>query len=101
MKIHILRPDSITPIALYIKRQRDSPESYRASRAALLGQIQRDELETERALSRTIDAFDERVRQLALRVRKHVEGDAFTRFLSTEAAFCEQERDAALRTLVP
>ena len=41
------------------------------------------------------------------------EGDAFSRFLSTEAAFCEQERDAALesfdqarvpaalRTLVP
>jgi hypothetical protein len=69
-----------------------------ASRAALLGEIQRDELETERALSRAVDAFDERVRQLALRVRKHVEGDAFTRFLSTEAAFCEQERDAALES---
>jgi hypothetical protein len=83
-----------------------------ASRAALLAEIPRvlremprdlreiprEDIDSFRAQSRTLDAFTERVRQLAVRVRKQVEGDAFTRFLSTSTAFCEQERDAALES---
>jgi hypothetical protein len=67
-----------------------------ASHAALLGRIPREHIESSRELNRTLDSFNERLRQLAVRVRKQVEGDAFTRFLSTSAAFCEHERDAAL-----
>jgi hypothetical protein len=84
-----------------------------ASHAALLGDIKRKPLENERKLNRAMDSFAERLRKLALRVRTQVEGDTFTRFLSTELAFCERERDAAhesfdesrvpaaLRALVP
>ena len=43
-----------------------------------------------------MEAFGERVRKRALRARTAVEGEAFTRFLTTEGAFCEQERAAAL-----
>ena len=69
-----------------------------ASRAVLLGEITREPLEDEQVLSRTLDAFSERIRQFAVRVRTHVEGGTFTRFLSTELAFCEEERDAALES---
>ena len=69
-----------------------------ASHAALLGDIKRKSLGNERALRRAADAWTERVRQLALRVRTQVEGDAFTRFVSTELAFCEREREAALES---
>jgi hypothetical protein len=47
---------------------------------------------------RTMDAFEERVRRSAIRARTRVEGKAFTRFLSTELAFCERERKTALKT---
>jgi hypothetical protein len=43
-----------------------------------------------------LDAFEERIRRRALAARSAVEGAAFTRYLTTEAAFCEQERAAAL-----
>jgi hypothetical protein len=69
-----------------------------ASHAALLGAIPREGIERHRELNRAIDAFTERVRRLAVRVRTQVEGDAFTRFLSTELAFCEKEREAALES---
>ena len=45
---------------------------------------------------KAIDAFIERVRKRALRVRTAVEGEAFARYLTTEGEFCEQERAAAL-----
>jgi hypothetical protein len=41
---------------------------------------------------KAVQAFDERIRQRALRARSGVEGTAFTRYLTTEAAFCEQQR---------
>lgn len=69
-----------------------------ATRAALLGEIARKPLVNDRGLKRAIDALTERVRQLALRVRAQVEGDTFTRYVSTELAFCERERDAALES---
>jgi hypothetical protein len=40
--------------------------------------------------------FDERVRQIALRARVRDEGEAFTRYWTTELAFCESERADAL-----
>ena len=66
-----------------------------------------------REYRKAMEAFGERVRKRALRARTAVEGEAFTRFLTTEGAFCEQERasalvgfdeasvPAALRALVP
>lgn len=47
---------------------------------------------------RTLEALDERLRRSAIRVRTRVEGRAFTRFLSTELAFCERERKTSLKT---
>ena len=41
-------------------------------------------------------AFEERLRKHAIGVRTRVEGEAFTRFLKTEAQFCTDERDAAM-----
>jgi hypothetical protein len=69
-----------------------------AGRAALLGGLRRGHIETDRALSRAVDALEERIRQAALRIRKSVEGPAFSRFLSTSTAFCEEERDRALES---
>jgi len=43
-----------------------------------------------------LEAFEERIRRRALGTRRAVEGAAFTRYLTTEGAFCEQERAAAL-----
>ena len=43
-----------------------------------------------------LEAFEERIRRRALGARSAVEGAAFTRYLTTEGAFCEQERAAAL-----
>jgi len=43
-----------------------------------------------------LKAFEERIRRRALVTRSSVEGAAFTRYLTTEGAFCEQERAAAL-----
>lgn len=52
-----------------------------------------------------VERLDERIRKAALDARARVEGDAFSRFLTTEADFCESERLAALEgfdeTLVP
>ncbi len=45
---------------------------------------------------RVLEAFEERIRRRALAARSAVEGAAFTRYLTTEGAFCEQERAAAL-----
>ena len=45
---------------------------------------------------KAVEALEERVRKRALRARTAAEGEAFTRFLTTEGAFCEQERAAAL-----
>jgi hypothetical protein len=45
---------------------------------------------------KSTQAFDERVRRRALSARGAVEGAAFTRYVTTEGAFCEQERAAAL-----
>lgn len=44
-----------------------------------------------------LERFGEKVRQHALRTRLAVEGESFSRFLSTETEFCEQERVDALR----
>jgi hypothetical protein len=49
-----------------------------------------------RWMTRTREALDERIRQRALRTRARVEGKRFTRFLTTELAFCQQERKTAL-----
>jgi len=43
-----------------------------------------------------LEALEERIRRRALVTRSSVEGAAFTRYLTTEGAFCEQERAAAL-----
>jgi len=43
-----------------------------------------------------LEAFEERIRRRALGTRSAVEGASFTRYLTTEGAFCEQERAAAL-----
>jgi hypothetical protein len=56
----------------------------------------RDLGETRTREPRATEAFDERVRQRALRARSVVEGAAFTRYLTTEGAFCEQQRQEAL-----
>lgn len=45
---------------------------------------------------KSTDAFNERVRRRALSARSAVEGAAFTRYVTTEGAFCEQERTAAM-----
>jgi len=50
----------------------------------------------QRWVKRTWDALDERLRQHALRTRARVEGRRFTRFLTTELEFCQQERKASL-----
>jgi hypothetical protein len=83
------------------------------ARAADLGETLTNDLEVPGSMWKGIQAFEERVRKRALRARTAVEGDAFTRFLTTEGAFCEQERadalagfdeakvPAALRALVP
>jgi hypothetical protein len=52
--------------------------------------------EGTRWITRAQQAFDERVRQRALRTRARVEGKRFTRFLTTELGFCQQERKATL-----
>ena len=40
--------------------------------------------------------FTGRIQRRAWKLRAKVEGDAFTRFLTTEKAFCEREREAAM-----
>jgi hypothetical protein len=85
-----------------------------ATRAGDLGQARlADAARPPGSDRRATEAFEERVRQRALRARTAVEGAAFTRYLTTEAAFCERERGeglagfdesrvpAALRSLVP
>jgi hypothetical protein len=83
------------------------------ARAAVLGEKRFTASTSPRGIVKAVEAFAERVRKRALRVRTAVEGEAFTRFLTTEGAFCEQERAAtlaefheanvpdALRALVP
>lgn len=82
------------------------------ARAAELGE-RMDDLNSPGSGFKAIEAFNERTRKRALRVRTAVEGEAFTRFLTTEGAFCDQQRSdglaefdeekvpAALRALVP
>ena len=65
------------------------------ARAAVLGEKQVNDL-TSRGIAKAAEAFTERVRKRALRVRTAVEGEAFTRYLTTEGAFCEQQRAATL-----
>ena len=65
------------------------------ARAADLGEKQTNDLTAPRGILKEMEAFNERVRKRALRARTAVE-DAFTRFLTTEGAFCEQQRAAAL-----
>jgi hypothetical protein len=45
---------------------------------------------------RVLEGFEERIRRRALGARSAVEGAGFTRYLTTEGAFCEQERAEAL-----
>ena len=66
------------------------------ARAADLGETHINDLASPGGICKAMDAFSERVRKRALRARTAVEGEAFTRFLTTEGAFCEQERAAAL-----
>jgi hypothetical protein len=47
-------------------------------------------------LGETDTELDERVRKLAWRRRSEVEAGAFTRFLTTDRAYCESEREAAM-----
>jgi hypothetical protein len=82
------------------------------ARAADLGEKQIN-VTARGGFFKAVEALNERVRKRALRARTAVEGEAFTRFLTTEGAFCEQERasalaefdearvPAALRALVP
>jgi len=71
-----------------------------AAAAACAGDL--GETQLARALlaplgNRTVlEAFEERIRRRALGARSEVEGAAFTRYLTSEGAFCEQERAAAL-----
>jgi hypothetical protein len=44
-----------------------------------------------------LERFDEKVRQHALKTRLAFEGESFSRYLSTEAEFCERERLDALQ----
>ena len=66
------------------------------ARAADLGDTRTNDLASPDGIFKEMEAFGERVRKRALRARTAVEGEAFTRFLTTEGAFCEQERAAAL-----
>lgn len=52
-------------------------------------------------MTETLNALEERVRQRAIRTRSRVEGSAFTRYIMTELAFCEQERTTALAAFEP
>ena len=85
-----------------------------AARACDLGETRlADAVATPASERRAAEGFEERVRQRALRARSAVEGTDFTRYLTTEGAFCERERDdglagfeesrvpAELRPLVP
>ena len=67
-----------------------------AARAADLGETRINDLKSAGGILKGMEALEERVRKRALRARTAVEGEAFTRFLTTEGAFCEQERAAAL-----
>jgi hypothetical protein len=60
----------------------DADADAASKQAADLGETDRD--------------LNERVRRLAWRRRSEVEGETFTRFLTTEKAFCESEREAAM-----
>lgn len=44
-----------------------------------------------------LERFDEKIRQHALKTRLDFEGESFSRYLSTEAEFCEQARLDALQ----
>ncbi len=65
-------------------------------RGADLGETRNNDLLRLGDIVKAVEALEERVRKRALRARTAVEGEAFTRFLTTEGAFCEQERAAAL-----
>jgi hypothetical protein len=68
-----------------------------ATRAGELGEAQlAAALQPASGARKGIEAFEERIRRRALGARRAVEGGAFTRYLTTENAFCEQERTAAL-----
>jgi hypothetical protein len=67
-----------------------------AARARDLGEVRLARAFLARFVRRALEAFDERIRLRALRARSAVEGAAFTRYVTTERAFCEQERSAAL-----
>jgi hypothetical protein len=47
---------------------------------------------TVRWLTRFSETFEERVRQIAVRARVREEGERFTRYWTTELAYCESER---------
>lgn len=66
------------------------------ARAADLGEKQINDLTSPGGILKAMEALDERIRKRALRTRTAVEGESFTRFLTTEGEFCEQERAAAL-----
>jgi hypothetical protein len=71
--------------------------AHAAARAGDLGEAQiASALRAPLPNRRALDAFEERIRRRALGARSAVEGAAFTRYLTTEGAFCEQERAAAL-----
>jgi hypothetical protein len=68
-----------------------------AARARDLGETRLiDAAPTSASERKATEDFEERVRQRALRARSAVEGPAFTRYLTTEGGFCEQERQEAL-----
>jgi hypothetical protein len=67
-----------------------------AARARDLGETRLADPVALASERRAAEAFEEQVRQRALRARRAVEGAAFTRYLTTEGAFCEQERSDTL-----
>ena len=68
-----------------------------AERAEHLGEKQlAGALRTALPSRTAVEGFEERIRRRAIAARSAVEGVSFTRYLTTEGAFCEQERAAAL-----
>ena len=95
----------LKPLAIEGLRRTLRPRKAHAVGWLVLARLERDlgkEAEADAAerhaadLGETDKELDDRVRRLVWRLRTKVEGEAFGRYLTTETAFCESEREASM-----
>jgi hypothetical protein len=97
--------DAVAARALELQAARLAPEDASFDRdavAAAATRVARALLTKQRTWRRdwdrrALERFDEQIRRRAIGARTKVEGARFTKYLSTEAGFCERERREAMK----